>query len=268
MMNQILSHHQPTLSKPILINRQSAQQPSKESIDKLLSDVMKQVKDELYNSTIEIEKSVDQNLYNSAEILYEDDYYKLVSILNYDNKLCEINRQDSNLILGSIEPFNLGQLDERISSTYFELGKKTYCLENDLLKEGALITNDDKMKHYAKCQKDDIIRSNTIGKVVQLYDKYLYFDIEGNKKTVGEYELTKVKKLNINTDPTIVRKKSLTQMNSVSRSLLTPTKTTSTSIASRTLTRRPSASNLMSPILSPRTIFKYRLVKFLSNLSI
>ena len=122
MMNQILSNHQPTLNKPILINRQTTPSPTKESIDKLLSDVMKQVKDELYNSTIEIEKSVEQNLYNSAETLCEDDYYKLVSILNYDSKLCEINRQDSNLILGSIEPFNLNQSDSSESSllaTYF-----------------------------------------------------------------------------------------------------------------------------------------------------
>ena len=126
-----------------------------------------------------------------------------------------------------------------------------------------MLINDDKIKHYAKCQKDDIIRSNTIGKVVQLYDQYLYFDVDGNKKTMGEYELTKVKKLNLNTDPTIVRKKSLTQMNSVSRSLLTPTKATSTTtlLSSRTLTRRPSTSNL-TPILSPRAIYKYRLVKF------
>lgn len=206
------------------------------NIDSQKQEIMKQVEEQLNNIQIELDQPIEQNTYLSAHPLSDEDINKLVVVMNHDEKICEINTHDSNLIIGSIESF----VDQE-----FVLNKQTYCLDNDLLIEGSLIVTDGHMKCYAKVQNDDIYRSNTIGKIIQTYDKYVYFTPLCEKKSQGEYELSKTKKLSLNTDPTLVRKRSATSMIS---KVTKPT----------TLTRRPSVGS----ILSPRTINKYRLIKF------
>jgi hypothetical protein len=141
----------------------------------------------------------------------------------------------------------------------------TFCKDNDLLKEGCLLINDSTIKYYAQTQKDDIYRSNTIGKIVKIYDEIIdktpiYFTADGERTTEGRYNLSKQKKLNISDNPSVIRRKSSTTMiNSVSR-LSTPKPLISTPKA---LARKPSTNNVLSPILSPRTIFRYKLVKYI-----
>ena len=150
----------------------------------------------------------------------------------------------------------------------FSMCKITFCKDNDLLKEGCLLINDSTIKYYAQAQKDDIYRSHTIGKVVKIYDDVvdknnMYFTADGEKTTEGRYNLSKQKKLNISDNPSVIRRKSSTTM--ISNRLTKPLISTPKPLVStpKALTRKPSTNNVLSPILSPRTIFRYKLIKYI-----
>ena len=237
-----------------------------ENIETQKQDIMNQVKDHLNNLAFEIDQPNTQETYVCTQELTDDDLCKLVNIMDIDERIYDINKETSCLIVGSIFSYNQEKPRE------FTMGKVTYCRDCDNLIEGCLITVDDTMKCYSKIQTDDIYRSSTIGKIIKIYDTLTYFDLEGNKKSQGEYLISKEKKLNFNTDPSVIRRKSLTQM-PLSRSLLTPTSTRAKVIPTpiptpktpiSRLTRKPSSGNLLSSnVLSPRTIIKYKLIKFM-----
>jgi hypothetical protein len=228
-----------------------------QKVDKIVDELMKNFKEEISNTTFEIEEPKQE--YRCTQQLTDEDIYKLVSILDYNEKVYDINQNDSNLIMGSIESYL------KDNPYLFSMCKITFCKDNDLLKEGCLLINDSTIKYYAQTQKDDIYRSNTIGKIVKIYDEIIdktpiYFTIDGEKTTEGRYNLSKQKKLNITDNPSVIRRKSSTTMiNSVSR-LSTPKPLISTP---KPLARKPSTNNVLSPILSPRTIFRYKLVKYI-----
>jgi hypothetical protein len=233
-----------------------------QKVDKIVDELMKNFKEEISNTTFEIEEPKQE--YRCTQQLTDEDIYKLVSILDYNEKVYDINQNDSNLIMGSIESYL------KDNPYLFSMCKITFCKDNDLLKEGCLLINDSTIKYYAQTQKDDLFRSNTLGKVVKIYDDIIdktpiYFTADGEKTTEGRYNLSKQKKLNISDNPSVIRRKSSTTMiNSVSR-LTKPTISTPKPLIStpKALTRKPSLNNISSPILSPRAIFRYKLIKYI-----
>ena len=178
--------------------------------DQIKTEVVKSVSDAIDNLEVNIPDNT--TLYNITRPLSQDDYYKLVSYMDYGNKLVELNDQEnSRLICGAISDI----LEENPNECF--ISKMVYCYCNEILTEGALIKVDDKIKHYAMCQKDDIYRSSTIGKVISLHNQFLYFDCEGNKKSAGEYELSMAKKLNFDNKNlvTVARRPSLHSVRSI-----------------------------------------------------
>ena len=228
---------------------------SRESVENRVKEVLSE---QLNNLEIVAQYESSDLSWNSPIPLTQRDLYKLVSIMNYDEKTAIVNENPaSKLILGGIETVS------EDNPVLFTLGKTCYCRESVgsqiTLAEGSLITADAKYPSYATLQADDLYRASTIGKVVCLGDRYIYIDVEGNHRSRGEFDLSKLKKLELNTDPTLVRKQSLSAVS-------TPKQLTGRTFTG--LQRRPSGTNLSARSLSsvpesPRTIHRFRLVRYI-----
>ena len=237
---------------------------SPESKSEAENRIKSAVEEALANLTIEASYNPESETWESVIALENSDLYKLMSIMNYSSRISTVNdNPTSRLIIGSIETINPD------NPLQYTLGKICYARESVgtqvTLQEGCLIIPDAKYPAYATLQTDDIYRAGTIGKIVDLSDKYIYIDQTGEVRTKGEYELSRVKKLNLNTDPTLVKKSSRTSQVPTPKSF-------------SNLTRRPSCSsatsaerigsNLSSRSLqpvpeSPRTIHRFRLVRYM-----
>ena len=210
------------------------------------AEVVKSVSDAIDNLEVNIPDN--SNLFNITRPITQEDYYKLVSYMDFSGKLVEINDQENSKLI-------CGAISDIIEDSPLEvfIGKMVYCYCNNDLTEGSLIKTDDKLKHYAMPQKDDIYRSTTIGKVIALHEQYLYFDCEGNKKSAGEYELSKAKQLNFDNKNlvTLARRPSLHSVRSIG-SVSSRDKP-----SSRLSTSKPQNST-PRPVIS-----KYRLVTYI-----
>ena len=217
--------------------------------------------------TVELTVESDNQKYVCTTELTNTDIYKLVRSMNDEEKIVEINDTiNSRLIIGSIDQIDSSSGKQGFPCpNNFILSKTTFCLDNDLI-EGCLIISGNKLPHYAEPQKDDIYRSTTIGKVLQIYtDRCIYFDMTNEQRTAGEYELSKTKRLQLNTNPVINRRPSISISSRTTRAP-TPTPTQRTTgqgkaALSLTLSRRPSVSSQSLP--TPRTIMRFRLVRYI-----
>jgi hypothetical protein len=212
------------------------------------NEVVKSVSDAIDNLEINIPDNTTQ--FNITSPISTEDYYKLVAFMDFSGKIVEINDQEnSRLIAGAISDI----VEENPLECF--IGKMVYCYCNSELTEGVLIKTDDKIKHYAMPQKDDLYHSYTIGKVIGLHDQFLYFDCEGNRKSAGEYEISIAKKLQFDNKnlATLARRPSLHSVRSIG------------SVSSRD--SKPSSRLSTSGKLTPSTprglISKYRLVTFI-----
>lgn len=221
-------------------------------------EVIDSVNRNIENTINNMELSISDNtqIYNLTTEPHEDDNYKLVSIMDYQNKIVEINTTpNSKLILGAISD----KVEDSDSMEIF-LCKTTYCLDNEKLTEGCLIQCDTKLPFYSMLAPDDIYRSHTIGKIVQLHDNYIYFDLENTKRTEGEYIISRQKKLDFNMNPQVLlqRKPSLSSIRSIGSVSSVRNQQT---ISSRTTSRMSMSAKQTQ---TPRSIInRYRLVTFL-----
>ncbi len=212
---------------------------AKQNIEQsILESVRKQL--EVTELTVE----ADTPKYTCSRELANSDCYKLMRTINEEERVAEINDvANSKIIVGAIEI-----IDEN-NRTMMTMGKMVFCLDNDLI-EGMLIIAGNKLPHYAECQKDDIVRSSTIGKVIQIYhDRCIYFNACNEQCTSGEYDLSKTKRLQLSNNPVIVRRPA------------TPERSRPATLRTA-LTRRPSVSSQAS-LPTPRTILRYKLVRYI-----
>ena len=171
--------------------------------------------------------------------------YKLLSVLDYDEMMVEINGDpDNKMIIGSLDILN-------DKTTHV---KMCYCRDDDKLTFGSLLIPDRFNPFFAMPKADDIYTSLCLGKVVVLYDSYTYFTSTGERKSEGEYQISKHKQLKLDVAPSVapVRRKSSTTMMSISNRLNN----------SRTLPHQ--SRQTTQPPASPRiNILKYRLVRYI-----
>jgi len=235
-----------TYSKKIINNQSEIKQEIINSVDRNIKETI---------NNMELSISDNSMVYNLTTEPHEDDNYKLVSIMDYQNKIVEINTTpNSKLILGAISD----RLEDSDTMEIF-LCKTTYCLDNEKLTEGCLVQCDAKLPFYGMLAPDDIYRSHTIGKIVQLHDNYIYFDLENTKRTEGEYIISRQKKLDFNMNPqvSLQRKPSLASIRSVG---------STTNLRNPMLSNRSTSRNSMSAkqTQTPRSIInRYRLITFL-----
>jgi hypothetical protein len=106
------------------------------------NEVVKSVSDAIDNLEINIPDNTTQ--FNITSPISTEDYYKLVSFMDFSGKIVEINDQEnSRLIAGAISDI----VEENPLECF--IGKMVYCYCNSDLTEGSLIKTDDKIKHYA-----------------------------------------------------------------------------------------------------------------------
>ena len=218
------------------------------------------IKNQLQNALQDCELSFmdNSNHYTSGSPVDDKNLYKLCEYLSFTDKLVEINQSlGSKLIAGAIS-----EISENPGSRDIVLGKSTFVKMDDKITsmEGLLITPDSSLKFYTMIQTDDIFRSNTVGKIVECLNSFLYLTPDGDSRTQGEYELSKAKKLQFSSSgPTIARRPS-------GISLMTP---------KPALSRTPSRSGIPPPsrrsfgstkapeVPTPRAIiYKYQLVNY------
>ena len=108
------------------------------------------------------------------------DELKLLCIMNAetDRFLVEFANQKSPLICGG--------LGYRIEKNLFNLDKRTYCIVNENL-IGEFICQSTLFPYFAK--KTDIYDRYTIGKVIHLYDSYIYLDSSGTRISEAQYNI-------------------------------------------------------------------------------
>lgn len=234
--------------KKVLQNQQEIKQEIINSVDRNIKETINNMDFSVSDNTM---------IYNLSTIPTEDDNYKLVSIMDYSNRIVEINNTlNCKLIIGSISD----KVEESDNMEVF-LCKTTYCLDNDKLAEGALMTTDNKLTFYGMLAPDDIYRASTIGKIAQLHDNYMYFDLENTKRTEGEYIISKQKRLDFNMNPSVSlqRKQSLTSIRSIGS--VTSARNTPT-YTNRSISRLSTSKNTQQP--TPRSVInRYRLVTYI-----
>ncbi len=233
--------------KKLCLQVTNQQDIKKEVIDSVNRNIQETI------NNMELSISDNSNIYSLTTLPSQDDVYKLCSILNMKEKVVEIcDQQNCKLIIGSITDI----VDES-NNNEICIGKQTYCLCDDKLTEGCLIKVDDRMKCYAMIQTDDIYKASTVGKVIALHDSYVYYDVEYQKRTEGEYEISRAKKLQFNpAGPSVTRRPSLGSVRSIGglSSQRTPLSQRSTS--------RTSMTN--NGTTTPRSLInKYRLVTYI-----
>ena len=225
-----------------------------ESAKTNISDTVRDVvRRELDNVELTATYTPEQQSWTSSCSVSADDCGKLMCVMNYDERVAEIcNQPGSRTIIGSIDSVN------DANQTEFILGSQVFVRDSATLMEGALLVTDQKFPCYGAVQVDDVIRSSTIGRVLQVYEKSLYLDPEGERKTVGEFEISKAKKLQFNPQgPGVVRKPSSARLGTP-----TPSSTSSTSRISIPGVSRRLSSAAQIP-QSPRAqIARFRLVRF------
>ncbi len=223
-------------------------------------DIKKEVIDSVnrnIESTINnMELSISDNsqIYNLSQIPKDEDIYKLCYIMDYQNRIIEINDNSScKLIIGAVSEI----VSESDSMEVF-IAKTTYVLDCDKLTEGCLIECDKKIPFYGMLAPDDIYKAQTIGKIVQLHDNFIYFDLENTKRTEGEYIISKQKKLDFNMNPSVQRKPSLSSIRSIgSTSNLRNPMLSNRSVSRTSMSSRPQQQ-------TPRSIInRYRLITYI-----
>ena len=207
-------------------------------------------------NNMELSISDNTQIYNLSRIPQDDDIYKLCCIMDYQNRIIEINdNPSSKLILGAISEI----VNDSDSMEVF-IAKTCYCLDSEKLNEGSLIKTDEKLPFYGAIQQDDIYKSHTIGKVVQLHENFLYFDLENTKRTEGEYIISRQKKLDFNMNPqvSLQRKTSLTSIRSIgSTSQLRNPMLSNRSVSRTSMSGRNTAT-------TPRSVInRYRLITYI-----
>lgn len=136
------------------------------------------------------------------------DELKLLSCMSYENEtkpIAEIAKEESKLIIGS--------LGLSISDRDYLLDKRTYCIINEnqpIL--GEFIIQSKIFPYFAKTTKE--YTTYTIGKVIHVFDNYIYLDAQGKRKSEIEYfnSVRKIDLTKINHTPALNRNNSISSV--------------------------------------------------------
>lgn len=161
------------------------------------TQLREQMNELLNSATFEVDQK--QCVNTAICIADENDKYKLIEMLQYvPEKIGQIGGQKSPNILGSVGDLH----EDRV-----ELIKETYCLYQDNLL-GQLVCQSTLFPYYCRVQLGENYDKYTLGKVMHVFEDYIYVNMDGKLVNEAAYEIS-TKKLDLSKTPSTGRRQRL-----------------------------------------------------------